>query len=101
MIPRWLLHDETVSMHAKVVYIVIQSHVNKHGTAWPNRETISRIGGLSVSAVKRAVRELTRLGIITVRRQRRANGYHASNKYHIATTMPEPGDNPVDDPVDI
>lgn len=86
-IPRWLLHDEGVSAHAKLVYVVLSSHVSRRNRAWPSHRTIGTVSGLSKSTVIRALRELEALGVI-VKRHRFAHGERqTSNEYELRSSL--------------
>lgn len=87
-IPRWLLYSADITANAKLVYVVIQSHVDDRGTAYPSRETIAAEAGLSVATVKRAVRELQQIGVVAAVPRRDRAGRQASNLYRVSTTRP-------------
>lgn len=91
-IPRWLLYTPEIGPHAKLVYVVIQSHTDENGSAWPSRELIADESGLSAASVKRATAELVALGVVEVRRRRKLDGRHSSNIYRVSTTRPQSGD---------
>lgn len=96
MIPRWLLHDQAVTAHAKMTYAILASHADRYGRCWPSHATIARLGGMSVSTVQRALRELNALGIVAKESRRKSHGGATSNRYTIAVQLPTPVDNPVD-----
>ena len=87
MIPRWLLYDESVSAHAKLVYVVLQSHSGKHGTSFPAIGTVARESGLSESSVRRAIKDLKDIGVLERRGRRRRTGATTSNEYAIRTHL--------------
>jgi hypothetical protein len=77
------MNDEVVrtleaSCYVKMVYTVLVSHADSNGLAFPQRETIAREGGMSVSQVKRAMQELSDRGIIRIEH---ANG--SVNRYYL------------------
>jgi hypothetical protein len=53
-IPRSVLHDPDIPSDAKLVYLVLSSHVgDQTADVWPSHATIAKDSGLSVSTVKR------------------------------------------------
>lgn len=95
-IPRWLLHDETVSAHAKLVYVTLSSFINRIGIARVKHATLAATCGLSVAAVRRAVDELERLEILE-KSARWGRGHQRANGYTLRTSQVH---NPVDESVD-
>ena len=73
-IPRWLLHDSSVSAHAKIVYLHLSSRMDREHSCYPSQNLLARESSISVSSVKRALAELENLGIITKRAERTATG---------------------------
>lgn len=63
-IPRAVLHDATLSTDAKMVYLVLSSHVGAQAHVWPSHATIAETAGLSVATVKRRLRELRDRGLV-------------------------------------
>lgn len=94
-IPRWLLYSDKITPAAKLTYTVVQGHVDEYGKAWPSLNTIATKSGLSKSSVQRALRELTKAGLVQAEERRRKDGGQAANVYTIATAKPvdNPGDN--------
>jgi hypothetical protein len=90
-IPRWLLHDESITAHAKLAYVGLSSYVNREGVAIVKHSTLARTCSLSVAAVRRGVDELARLGVVEKMPRFRHGGQRA-NAYRIA--VHQPGDNP-------
>lgn len=95
-IPRWLLYSDKLTPHAKLIYVVVNSHANASGEAWPSHKRLAAESGLSVSSTQRALRELVALSLVTVEERRRRDGGRAASRYRIAAFLPDPGDNPVD-----
>jgi DNA-binding transcriptional MocR family regulator len=88
-IPRWILHSEKIGPHAKLIYVVIQSHTDEHGTAYPSHRTIAEVSGLSRRAVQRGCAELQALGVLEVIHRARKDGGQAANLYRVKTVRPE------------
>lgn len=84
MIPRWLLHDDSVTPAAKLTYAILSSHADEHGVCFPSHPTIARTSGLSVSSVQRAIKELTALGLVAQESRRRSSGARSTNRYVLA-----------------
>ncbi len=81
---RWLsriAHDHDVSAVDFRVAFLIGGHINrKSGDAWPTQETIARLAGLKVRAVRNAIGRLADAGYLSVN-VARGRGY--TNRYSI------------------
>jgi biotin operon repressor len=80
MIPRSVLADPTLSTDAKMVYLVLSSHVGDKATVWPSHETIAVQASMSRAQVKRKLRELRERGLVDWRARAR-DGISLSNEY--------------------
>jgi hypothetical protein len=87
-IPRWLLYRADVTIYAKVAYLVISSHANRSGTAWPSLQLIANEGSMSRESAKRGMDQLLALGVIERRARSRRDGGRGSNIYSLVT-MPD------------
>lgn len=75
-VPNLIWGREDLSAPAKLLFIVIQFHAYQKGRAWPGQPTLARESGMSVSSVKRALRELEDTGLVSVvRRPNKQNIY--------------------------
>jgi hypothetical protein len=63
-IPRWIQRDPRISMHAKMVYLAINSRMGRNAAAFPSVQTMATDCGMSVSSTRRALRELEALGVL-------------------------------------
>lgn len=73
-----------ISGSAIKVYLVIKSHSNyKSGKSFPSEETMAEKSGLSVSQVKRCVKELKELAYLSVTKQGRKNHYMLKEKVSV------------------
>jgi Helix-turn-helix domain len=89
-LPNWIARSETLTIYAKMVLLVISSHVERHGYRL-SRQTIAREAGCSVATVKRSVKELVDAGLLDSEATHGANG-QGSNLYHIRFTLKEGSD---------
>ncbi len=80
-IPRWVLDDPSVSMQAKMTYLILSSHVGDDATCWPSQSSIAERLGCDVRSVQRHIRALVDHGLIvvTIRSTRRGR----SNVYKV------------------
>lgn len=78
-----IYQDCELSPRAKSVLIYLKDHANKEDICWPGINTIAAGVSLSRSTVKRALRELVRVGMIEKTCRFRENGSHSSNLYRI------------------
>ena len=76
---RDVVRDSALTWRGKVVGLVLSTYMNKHGHAFPSRDTIAAGGSVGVRTVDRALAELEVAGLLSVRRSkgRRANRYQA------------------------
>lgn len=90
-IPVWILRaGDTLSHGAVRLYGIIMTYAdNRKHTAFPERETLAKDMGASVSTVKRAIKELEDYGAITVKRRRnKRTGNFYSNHYTLVFDKP-------------
>lgn len=77
------IYEADLPHRAIAVYIYLQNRTNKEGFCYPAIGTIARELHLSVSTVKRAVRDLEENGYIRKTQRRRENGGRSSLLYEI------------------
>lgn len=65
LIPARLLYSDATSTALRV-YAVLAEHARGTGAAWPSRARLAALARTSLSTIERALRELVRLGAITV-----------------------------------
>jgi hypothetical protein len=90
-IPRAVLHDSTLPSHAKMVYLVLSSHVGGKETVWPSHKTIAEIAGISVTQVKRMLQLLRGAGLVDWIERKPEKRVQLSNEYWLlAGSNPAP-----------
>ena len=73
MIPNVYARDATVSVTARLVWIILDSHERRDTKeCYPSMDTLADEVGASVSTVQRAIKELVRVGWLTVTSRRAA-----------------------------
>lgn len=77
------IYEADLPHRAIEVYIYLQNRANKEGLCYPAIGTIARELHLSVSTVKRAVRDLEENGYIRKKQRWRENGGRSSLLYKI------------------
>jgi len=80
-IPRSMLHDPDVPRDAKLVYLVLSSHVGGNRSAWPSHKRLADLLGMSVSTVKRQLRWLRDHGFISWESRIGDNDARITNEY--------------------
>jgi DNA-binding transcriptional MocR family regulator len=88
VIPRWVLLDGTLSAQAKMLYLVLSSHVNREGVCWPSQRTMAEEGSMAVSTVKMALLELRERGLVEWSGRATKQGGQTSNLYRLQTSRP-------------
>lgn len=90
-IPRSMLHDGTVPRDAKLVYLILSSHVGGNRMAWPSHRRIGELLGMSVSTVKVQLGWLREHGYIDWHQRRREDSALTTNEYILtAGSAPSP-----------
>jgi len=77
------IYDSNISHRALSIYLYLWDRANKNGQSFPS---LSRIGtdlNLSVSTVRRGLKDLEEMGYIKKNRRHRLNGGRSSNLYTI------------------
>lgn len=77
------IYEADLPHRAIAVYLYLQNRANKEGFCYPAIGTIARELHLSVSTVKRAVRDLEENGYIRKTQRWRENGGRSSLLYEI------------------
>lgn len=80
-IPRSMLHDPEVPRDAKLVYLVLSSHVGGNRSAWPSHKRLADLLGMSLSTVKRQLRWLRDHGFISWESRIGDNDARITNEY--------------------
>ena len=67
-----------LSLSAKAVVVAMASFMSKEGRCFPSREKLSERSGIrTLSVISKAIKELERAGLITIRRR-----HNTSSVYH-------------------
>ena len=77
------IFDTAVSGYAKLVYAYLCKCANRDGKSWPSHKTIAHAAGIGVTTVKKALAELTAVGLISVRGQARPDCGRRANIYTV------------------
>ncbi len=77
------LYKADIPHRAKVVYIYLYDRMDKEKKAWPGIKTIADDLSISRSTVKRAIKDLEKLGLIRKESHYRENGSATSNRYYL------------------
>ena len=92
-VPNWLVDDESFTYQEKLVYLVMQRHADKYGSAFPGVKRIAEKAGISESSVKRAIARLRKVGLLEVVQERRYGGSRSESQatvYKVHTSLPTP-----------
>src|SRR5262245_2014517 len=88
--PMTLLTSKVLSPNAKVIALLIQSHVGPDGEApFPGQRRLAEMSGLGERTVKRAIAELREHGFLWTQRRRKENGHLGVNTYHLNLQGPK------------
>lgn len=80
-IPNWVVREKGLSAAAKLVFVVLSSHIGRSGTWWISHKRIAEESGLSRRTVQRALDDLRDAGLVdwearVVNNERQENAYH-------------------------
>ena len=78
-----LYENDELPHRAKLVYIYLFDRMDKEKKAWPGIKTIARDLSLSLSTVKRAIKDLEKARLIRKEPHYRENGSATSNRYYL------------------
>lgn len=85
----------------KLVLLALADYANDDGVCWPGVDALAEKTSMSRSAVIEAIKALAEAGLVAVEKRADANGYRASNRYHLNTANvrnPDLGHAKVQDP---
>ncbi len=80
--PQLYDRDELPS-RAKLVYIYLYDRCDKERKAWPSVKTIAKELSISDKTVRRAIKDLEKVGLIRKEYAKRKNGSFTSNRYFL------------------
>lgn len=89
-VPRKIVYDQTISGHAKLVYMCLGARINSDFRAWPSHALMAKEAGIGVTSVKKALTELKELGLVDWSRRALPDGSQTSNIYVVNVQMPSP-----------
>ena len=72
------LYQMDLSHRAVAVYTYLYERANKNGECWPSVKTIAGDIKLSPATVRRAIKDLRKVGLIETKQQYRENGDKSS-----------------------
>jgi Helix-turn-helix domain len=94
-IPRSMLHDSTIPHDAKLVYLVLSSHVGGNKSSWPSHRRIAEMLGISVSTVKRQLMWLREHKFVTwIAHVDESSNARVSNEYTLLVSSAESTNKP-------
>ena len=74
-----------ISHRALSVYSYLADRANKNNECWPSINTIAKDTKLSYSTVRRAIKDLEQLDLITTKHRHRYYGENSTLLYHLNT----------------
>lgn len=82
MVPNIVLFDTRLTIAAKVVFAIIQSHTFGKDCAYPSLQKIAQEAGCAKNTVIKAIRKLEEIGYLIVDRKREARKKNRANRYY-------------------
>lgn len=81
------LYKSDLPPRAITVYLYLDDRAGIEGMCFPSIPTIARHTGLSQSTVRRAIKDLTAAGFLTVEERFRKSGADSSNLYRLRVPL--------------
>ena len=82
VIPEWIIYAP-ISAQAIRLYLVLSRYADNDGECYPSHSTLGKRMGVSVSTVKRAIKELEKINAVEVINRMKENGDYSSNLYRL------------------
>ena len=79
----FLYQDRELSHRAIAVYLYLEDRANENGECWPSLNKMASELKLSRSTIRRALKDLREVKLVTTRQRYRANGGKSSLCYKI------------------
>ena len=79
----FLYQDRELSHRAIAVYLYLEDRANEKGECWPSLNKMASELKLSRSTIRRALKDLREVKLVTTRQRYRANGGKSSLCYKI------------------
>lgn len=84
MVPRWIIQHEDLTSGAVRVYACLADMSTRDRPAWPSHRTLAHKCNISVSSVRRHLRELTNAGALDIKQRYKPDGAgQTSNLYTV------------------
>jgi hypothetical protein len=65
----------------KLIAILLADWADEDGYAWPRQSVLAERAGVSLRTMVRRLQEIERLGLLTIKHQRRQDGRQGPNRY--------------------
>lgn len=89
--PRWVIRRKDLSTNAKAVFWALLDRASADNVCWPSHRLIAEDLGVSVSTVRRALKELAAVGAVTISQRSNADtGGNSSSLFRLHTDGPCP-----------
>ncbi|WP_163834714.1 helix-turn-helix domain-containing protein [Spartinivicinus ruber] len=88
----WVFTLSKLDPYKKIVLLSLADNANDQGYCWPSMDTIANKSSMSKQTVRRHLKSLEELNLITKQQRTRANGATSTNGFflHIGATIKEP-----------
>lgn len=86
--PRWVVRRKDLSTNAKAVFWALLDRANADDECWPSHRRIADDLGVSVSTVRRALKELADVGAVTVSQRSNEAGGNSSSLFRLHVDGP-------------
>jgi len=86
----WPLERYSLSIAAKLTLLALCRHTAADGRAYPSESRMASNVKVSETTIRKGLKELTRLGVISCQRNKRGEGW-ARNSYRVKLKAPEVG----------
>lgn len=84
MVPRWIIQHDDLTSGAVRVYACLADMANKDRPAWPSHRTLAHKTNMSISSVRRHIRELVDVGALDIQQRWKPDGAgQTSNLYTV------------------
>jgi DNA-binding transcriptional ArsR family regulator len=79
----WAVNQSCPTPTSKLILLLLANYADEHSSCFPSRETLAKLSNCDERTVRRALKQLTEAGLVTIEPRYRETGIQTSNRYFL------------------